>query len=666
MSTAVLQHPPPTTPQRRPLAAKLKAPGWYRVLWTTPLGFGLCYGLVTGIRAVSGYTPVLSGKAITTTSLIGVPFAFLIGLGAFDYWFYWAAGRRTRPEDHSGHGAHSWRDYFRVNTDHKVIGIQYVVNSFFFFLVGGLLAELMRAELASPGAQFMSANSFNELFSVHASLLIFLFIIPVFAGLANFVLPLMIGAPDMAFPRLNALSFWLLPIAGIMMVASFLAPGGAFSTGWTAYAPLSTNVPLGQTFFTIAVQFAGASSIATALNFLVTIITMRAPGMSFFRMPLLVWANFSTSLLVVIATPFIAASQFLVLLDRALGFHFFDAGSGGNVVMYQHIFWFYSHPAVYIMMLPGFGIVSEVLSVKARKPIFGYRMMAFSLLAIVVLGFTVWAHHMFTSGMQAWIRIPMMITTAIIAVPTGIKIFSWLATLWRGILRVDTPMLFVYGFLTMFTLGGISGVMLAMIPIDIHVSGTYFIVAHIHYVLFGGSLFTIFAGVYYWFPKMTGRMYDETLGKLHFWLTFIGFNLTFGPMHILGLQGMPRRVADYASKFAGLNLFISIAAFALGLSTFVFLYNVISSWRGGPRAGANPWRALTLEWQVSSPPPVFNFDTIPTVVGGPYEYGVQDAVHGIFQPAVSAGGGSGGSGGAAGVGGGGDGPAGTAHGPARE
>jgi cytochrome c oxidase subunit 1 len=301
--------------------------------------------------------------------------------------------------------------------------------------------------------------------------------------------------------------------------------------------------------------------------------------------------------------------------------------------MYQHVFWFYSHPAVYIMMLPGFGIISEIIAVKARKPIFGYRMMAFSLLAIVGLGFTVWAHHMFTSGMAPWIRIPMAITTAIIAIPTGIKVFSWLATLWRGVLHLDTPMLFALGFLTTFTLGGISGVMLAMVPFDIHVSSTYFIVAHIHYVLFGGSLMTIFAGVYYWFPKMTGRMYDERLGKWHFWTTFVFFNLTFGPMHILGLQGMPRRVADYASKFGDMNLFISIASFGLGLSTLVFVYNMVTSWRGGPRAVGNPWRAMTLEWQVSSPPPIFNFDRVPTVVGGPYEYGVPGAVHGIFAPA---------------------------------
>jgi cytochrome c oxidase subunit I len=623
------------------LPAKLRQPGWYRAAMATMIGFGFSVGLTVAVRALMHYHPVADGRPIAIVSMIAIPFFFLVGLGTADYWFYYAAGKKSRPEDHSSHGARTWRDYFRVNTDHKVIGIQYTVTSFFFLFVGGLLAMLIRAQLAKPGMQFLTPEQYNGVFSVHATVLIFLFVIPVFAGLANFVLPLMIGAPDMAFPRLNALSFWFLPVAGVLMLLSFLAPGGSFASGWTAYAPLSTTMPLGQLFFTIAVQFAGASSIATALNFLVTIITMRAPGMSFFRMPLLVWANFSTSLLVVIATPFIAASQFFVLLDRAMGFHFFDAfvgaGKNGNVVMYQHVFWFYSHPAVYIMMLPGFGIISEVLAVKARKPIFGYRMMAFSLLAIVVLGFTVWAHHMFVSGMASWIRIPMMITTAIIAIPTGIKVFSWLATLWRGVLHLDTPMLFALGFLTMFTLGGISGVMLAMIPFDIHVSQTYFIVAHIHYVLFGGSLFTIFAGVYYWFPKMTGRMFDDRLGKLHFWSTFIFFNLTFGPMHLIGIQGMPRRVAEYAHKFAAWNLFISVSSFLLGLSTLIFLYNIVASWRSGPRAAANPWRGLTLEWQVSSPPPIFNFDTVPTVVGGPYEYGVPGAVHGIFKPPVEAG-----------------------------
>ncbi len=613
------------------MIARLRAPGLHRGILATPLGIGLAYAIVLIIRAASGFGHVVDGTAILQVAMITTPFAFLIGLGAFDYWFYWAIGRPTRPEDHSGHGARTWKDYFRINTDHKVIGVQYVVHSFAYFLIAGLFAMLMRVQLAQPGGKFVDANTYNGLFSVHATLMIFLFVIPVFAGLANFVLPLMIGAPDMAFPRLNALSFWLLPVAGLMLLGSFFAPGGSFASGWTAYAPLSTTAPIGQAFFTLGVQFAGASSIATALNFLVTIITMRAPGMSFFRMPLLVWANFSTSLLVVIATPFIAASQFFVLLDRGLGFNFFNAGQGGNVLLYQNVFWFYSHPAVYIMMLPGFGIISEVIAVKARKPIFGYRMMAFSLLAIVVLGFTVWAHHMFTSGMPGWIRDPMMITTAIIAVPTGVKIFSWLATLWRGVLHMDTPMLWAMGFITMFTLGGISGVMLAMVPFDLHVSKTYFIVAHIHYVLFGGSVFTIFAGVYYWFPKMTGRMYDERLGRWHFWTTLIFFNLTFAPMHIIGIEGMPRRVADYALQFATWNLLISFASWALGLSTLIFVYNMIVSWRGGPKAVANPWRALTLEWQVSSPPPIFNFDSMPTVVGGPYEYGVPGAVHAVFR-----------------------------------
>ncbi len=616
------------------MVARLRAPGFYRAFLCLLIGVGFSMLLTWSVRAANGhasYPHYLDATAWVTLSLLVAPLFWLLGFGAFDYWLRWAVGKPTIPEDHSGHGARSWKDYFRINTDHKVIGVQYVVTSFFFLLVGGMLAMLMRAELAQPGANFVDTNTYNSLFSVHASILIFFFVIPVFAGLANFVIPLMIGAPDMAFPRLNALSYWLLPLGGIIMLSSFLAPGGAFADGWTAYTPLSIDAPIGQNFFSIGVQFAGFSSIATALNFLVTIITMRAPGMSFFRMPLLVWANFSTSLLVVIATPFVAASQFFILLDRALRFNFFNVAKGGDVLMYQHVFWFYSHPAVYIMMLPGFGIVSEIIAVKSRKPIFGYRMMAFSLLAIVVLGFTVWAHHMFTSGMAAWIRIPMAITTVIIAVPTGIKIFSWLATLWKGVLHLDTPMLFALGFLTTFTCGGISGVMLAMIPFDIHVSATYFIVAHIHYVLFGGSLFTIFAGVYYWFPKMTGRMYDERLGKWHFWSTFIFFNLTFAPMHILGLQGMPRRVATYAAQFADLNLFISIASWILGLSTLIFIYNMVTSWRGGPRAVANPWRALTLEWQVSSPPPIFNFDAIPTVVGGPYEYGVPGAVHGVFK-----------------------------------
>jgi cytochrome c oxidase subunit I len=632
VTTAVAAHDElHAAPPRHPRGwRRLLAPGWVRVPWMTALFFGIGLGITLLVRWVEGWHPIWDGEVITTVELAAVPFGFLAGLGGFDYWAGYAIGARTKPEDHSGHGAYSWRDYFRVNTDHKVIGIQYVVTTIFFFVAGGLLAMVMRAELARPGMQFVGNQVFNELFSVHAALMIFLFIIPAFAGLGNFVIPLMIGAPDMAFPRLNALSFWLLPIAGFMMLSSFFVPG--FGCGWTGYAPLcSTHQELGAVFFNMGVQWAGASSIMTALNFLVTIITMRAPGMTFWRMPLLVWANFTTSLLVVIATPFIAGSQFMTMFDHVMHTHFFDSTENGYVLGYQHIFWFYSHPAVYIMMLPGFGIASEVISTFARKPIFGYRLMALSLMAILVLGFSVWAHHMFVSGMAPWLRVPMMVTSVVIAVPTGIKVFSWLATLWEGKLNFSTPMLFALGFVSMFVIGGLSGIYLAAVPIDIHVSDTYFVVAHIHYVLFGGSLFTIFAGIYYWFPKMTGRMYNERLGKLHFWLTFVGFNATFFPMHYLGIQGMPRRVSDYAPRFADINFFISIASFFLGASTLVFLYNMIVSWARGEPAPGNPWRALTIEWQVSSPPPIFNFDEVPQVVGGPYEYGVPGARHAVFN-----------------------------------
>ena len=615
-------------PARRGL---LMRPGLLRATWCALLFFLVGLYIVAGIRWLAGWEPIYDWEIIVLVgAMVTGPVGFLLGLGAFDYWLYWISGRPTRPEDHSGHGATSWKDYFRVNTDHKVIGVQYTVTTFVFLFIGGLMAMLFRAELAEPGLQFFDGQTFNGLVSMHATLLIFTFLVPVFAGLGNFVIPLMIGAPDMAFPRLNALSFWLLPIAGVMFLASFLAPGGAFATGWTSYAPLASEQPYGQVLFNMGVQWAGASSILTALNFLVTIITMRAPGMTFWRMPLLVWANFTTSLLVVLATPFIAGSQFFVLFDRVMGTSFFVPEGGGYVLGYQHIFWFYSHPAVYIMILPGFGIISEVISTMSRKPIFGYRLMAISLLGILVLGFSVWAHHLYVAGMADWLRVPMMITTLLIAVPTGVKVFSWLATMWGGKIHLNTPMLFALGFISVFVIGGLSGIYLGSVAIDIHASDTYFVVAHIHYVFFGGSVLTVFAGLYYWFPKMTGRMYSETLGKLHFWLTFIALNLTFFPMHWVGLVGMPRRVADYADEFADVNLFISISSFVLGAAFVVFAYNMIVSWARGPAAEANPWRAMTLEWQVSSPPPVFNFDEIPQVVGGPYEYGVPGAKHAIL------------------------------------
>src|SRR5215211_3331215 len=630
--SAVAHTPHHELPPARP-GRPLTSAGSIRALWMTPLFFALGLGLVALIRWLAGWDPVLDREVILTVELVAVPLGFLVGLGGFDFWARYASGKPTLPEDHSGHGARSWRDYFRINTDHKVIGVQYVVTTIIFFLIGGFLAMLFRAELAEPGTQYFNPQTFNVLISDHAALMIFLFIIPAFAGLGNYVIPLMIGAADMAFPRLNALSFWLLPIAGVMLIVGMTWPGGGPSAGWTAYAPLSSHQPDGQIFFHMAVQWAGASSIMTALNFLVTIITMRAPGMTFWRLPLLVWANFTTSLLVVIATPFIAGSQFFVLFDRVMHTSYFEVDGGGYVLGYQHIFWFYSHPAVSTIMLPGLGIISEVIAVMSRKPVFGYRLMALSLLAILVLGFSVWAHHMFVAGMASWLRVPMMITTLLIAVPTGIKIFSWIATLWEGRIHFTTPMLWALGFVSMFVIGGLSGVFLGAVPIDIHTSDTYFIVAHIHYVLFGGAFFTIMAGVYYWFPKMTGRMYSERLGRLHFWTTFVAFNATFFPMHLIGTQGMPRRVSDYDPKFADWNLFISISSFVLGASILIFFYNMIHSWRYGPIAPGNPWRALTLEWQVTSPPPVFNFDEIPQVVGNPYEYGVPGARHALLNGA---------------------------------
>ena len=610
----------------RPLSYWWKRAG----IWTVG-GFLFAFALVWTARHIFGNTPIWEPQVYITAAASFTSIGFLIGIGCFDYWWRWMTGRHVDMEDHSQHGAHGWKDYFKVNTDHKVIGVQYMVIVFTFFVASGIFAELVRTELATPGQTIGDGETYNGLFSVHATVMIFLFLIPAFAGLANYVLPIMIGAKDMAFPRLNALSLWMLIPGGLMMVISPLF--GAFSAGWTAYVPLATQGGTGSTIFEVGVQIVGASSIATAINFLVTIFTMRAPGMTVWRMPLLVWANATTSALVVFGTPFIAGSQFLTLFDRVMGTSFFDPAGGGDVIAYQHIFWFYSHPAVYIMMLPGFGIISEVVATFSRKPIFGYRAIAFSTVAIAVLGFGVWAHHMFVSGMAAWLRVPMMITTIIIAIPTGVKIFSWLGTMWRGKIHLKTPMLFAMGFVATFVIGGLSGVMLAVIPVDIQVTDTYFVVAHIHYVFVGGSVFTIFAGVHYWFPKMTGKMYNEMLGAISFWVIFIGFNATFMPMHWLGLQGMPRRVSTYDSRFEGLNQFIGVASLVMTAGFLIFFYNMITSWRSGPKAPWNPWRGRTLEWLVSSPPSVFNFEATPQVVGGPYQYGIPGARHAVvFAP----------------------------------
>jgi cytochrome c oxidase subunit 1 len=528
-----------------------------------------------------------------------------------------------------------WRKYFTWNTDHKVIGIQYFVTTFFFFIVGGALAMLIRTELGQPGTELLNGVEYNRFLTNHGSVMIFLWIIPVLAGFGNYLIPLMIGAKDMAFPNLNALSFWLIPPAGLLMIASFFV--GSAESGWTAYVPLSVTAPFGQTLWAVSVIILGMSSILGAINFVTTTLTMRAEGMGFWDLPLFVWGMLATALMILVATPMLTAGLFLIALDRIAGTLFFNVAAGGDPIFWQNIFWFYSHPAVYIMILPGMGIISEVFPVFSRKPIFGYKAIAVSSMAISVLGLTVWAHHMFTSGMNPALRIPYMITSMIIAVPTGVKIFSWIGTIWDGKLRFTTPMLFALGFISMFLIGGITGIFLASIPVDLHVHDTYFVVAHLHFVLFGGSVSAVYAGIYYWFPKITGRQYDERLGKVHFWMNFLGTNLSYLPMFLAGLLGMPRRVVDYAPEFTGVNQLATLGAFLLGASTLPFLYNAIVSWARGPKAEANPWRALTLEWMTSSPPPEHNFDEKPVMEYWPYAYGEVEPKVDAPETAVAAG-----------------------------
>jgi cytochrome c oxidase subunit 1 len=518
----------------------------------------------------------------------------------------------------------NWRDYFTFNTDHKVIGIQYLVTGFFFYLIGGSLATAIRTELATPDPDLVTPDVYNSLFTLHGTIMIFLWIIPAGAGgFANFLLPLMIGARDMAFPRLNAVAFWIVPPAGLLLVSSFFI--GSAQAGWTSYPPLSLlGNKAGEAIWILSLLMLGTSSILGALNFFVTLLKMRTPGMGFNQMPLFCWAMLATSALVLLTTPVLAGALILLAFDLLAGTAFFNPTGGGDPVVYQHMFWFYSHPAVYIMILPFFGAISEIIPVHSRKPIFGYRAIAYSSLAISFLGMIVWAHHMFTSGTPAWLRMFFMITTMIIAVPTGIKIFSWLATMWGGKIRLTSAMLFAMGLISTFVVGGLTGVMVAAVPFDIHVHDTYFIVAHLHYVLFGGSVFGIYAGLYHWFGKMTGRMLNETWGRIHFVLTYVGFNLTFLPMHELGILGMPRRVAMYDPAFTNLNMVCTVGSYILAVSTIPFLVNAIWSWMYGPLAGNNPWNALSLEWMTTSPPAIENFEVLPVLATGPYDYGVGD------------------------------------------
>ena len=514
-----------------------------------------------------------------------------------------------------------------TTTDHKQLGIMYLVTGFFFFMVGGMEALLIRTQLAVPDGKVLTPEEYNQIFTMHGVTMIFLFVIPVLSGFGNYIVPLMIGARDMAFPRLNAFGYWVLLFGGLFMQSSFLfnsAPNG----GWFMYAPLSelsgtagcgvhafACTGANADFWLLGTLLLGISSIAGSINFVVTILKLRAPGMSINRMPLFTWMMLVQSFLLLFALPSLTAATVLLLLDRHAGTHFYQYQYGGDPLLWQHLFWSFGHPEVYILILPAFGIISEVLPVFSRKPIFGYTFVAWSGVAIGFLSFTVWAHHMFAVGLPPIAQAFFATSTTLIAIPTAVKIFNWIGTIWGGKIIFKTAMLFALGFIAMFLIGGLNGVALAIVPVDYQLTDSYFVIAHLHYVLFGGTVFGVFAGVFYWFPKMSGKLLNERLGQVQFWLMLVGVNLTFFPMHLLGMFGMPRRYYTYAASLGWneLNAAASIGAFIIGLSIMVFLYNFLTTLKNGEKASSDPWDAFTLEWDTTSPPKKYNFLTIPVV-----------------------------------------------------
>jgi len=556
---------------------------------------------------------------------------------------------------HATHGTHEHHDMgflrtYVFSTDHKTIGRQFLVLGLLMMILGGLLALVVRWQLAWPETPIpgmspflpstggvLEPGQYNMAFTMHATIMIFFVIMPILAGgFGNYLIPLMIGARDMAFPLLNMLSFWVAVVSGVIMLAGFWVEGGHAAAGWTSYAPLSavasyTGVNWGQNLWCISLFILGISSMMGSINYITTIINMRAPGMTLFRMPLVIWSLFITAILLLLALPVLTSAVAMLLFDRTLGTSWFNPSGGGEPLLWQHLFWYFGHPEVYILILPAMGIASEILPVFSRKPVFGYHAMAFSMIAIAFLSWIVYGHHMFVSGMSPALGMAFTVTTMIIAVPSAIKTFNWLGTLWGGRITFPVPMLNALAFVSMFVIGGLSGIFMASTPVDIYIQDTYFIVAHIHYVVFGGSIFGAFAAIYYWFPKMFGRMMNPMLGHIHFWLTFVFFNLTFFPMHIIGVGGQMRRIYnpmqyEFLQHQQHWNVFITFAAIGLGFSQILFAINFVSSLLSGKKAPMNPWNANTLEWQAPSPPPHLNWgEKLPTVYRGPYEYSDPDA-----------------------------------------
>jgi cytochrome c oxidase subunit 1 len=602
------------------------------------IGTILGMGLVMLIRLLMGL-PAWDAESSEQVIVFGTMFGgvgFMAGVGSLTDWFKWALGQETPMHHGPPKDKPAWTRYFAVDYNHKVIGIQYTVTGILLLLVGGLLALIFRVELVQPGMQYITPHQFNTYMSAHGIIMIAAILLGI-GGMSNYLVPLMIGASDMAFPRLNAFAFWINIPGAILVVAAILA--GGWDTGWTGYPPLSTKAPLGMQFFFVGVYLVGLSSILGSLNLIVTVLRMRTPGMGLFQMPIFVWSSLSTALIGLTGTQLIGLSFLMVVLERILGLGFFDptvnegamaiGSPGGNVILFQHLFWFYSHPAVYVFILPGLGIISELLPVFVRKPLFGYKWIAMSSLTIALVGFLVWAHHMFTAGMEEFLRVPMTYTTMLVAVPTGVKFFSWVGTMWRGKLTFPTPMLFVLGAISIFLLGGLTGPPNGTVVTDLFLHDTYWIVGHFHATMFGGFVFPFFAAVYYWYPKVTGREYNEMLGKIHFWLmTPAFFVMSLGQMQI-GLLGMRRRIADYdpALGFETAQMLITAAGFVIGFSVLIMTYNLVSSAVRGKVAIGNPWGSRSPEWQIPSPIPEHSYAQPFAVVGEPYDYGLPGSTY---------------------------------------